>query len=176
MSFLFLLKRTKIIEFIKIKIINWLECLTRIICLITEEGITKTFTCARALVGQYVFLQLVGVEGSLSLCEVEVFATDGENHLHYKKLFLNYYIVKHFVCFFVTEFSVDRCVQAGTSAEADLVTFNSTCYEFVIKKGGSFKEARTHCQSRGGDLVHGFKVGLHVQTNYANSYIMLISI
>lgn len=33
--------------------------------------------CARALVGQYVFLQLVGVEGSLSLCEVEVFATDG---------------------------------------------------------------------------------------------------
>lgn len=43
-----------------------------------EEGITKTFACARALVGQYVFLQLVGVEGSLSLCEVEVFATDGE--------------------------------------------------------------------------------------------------
>jgi len=29
-------------------------------------------------VGQYVFLQLVGVEGSLSLCEVEVFATDGK--------------------------------------------------------------------------------------------------
>ena len=45
--------------------------------LIAEEGITKTFVCARALIGQYVFLQLVGVEGSLSLCEVEVFATDG---------------------------------------------------------------------------------------------------
>lgn len=44
----------------------------------SEEGITKTFACARALVGQYVFLQLVGVEGSLSLCEVEVFATDGK--------------------------------------------------------------------------------------------------
>lgn len=44
----------------------------------SEEGITKTFTCARALIGQYVFLQLVGVEGSLSVCEVEVFATDGK--------------------------------------------------------------------------------------------------
>lgn len=45
---------------------------------LVEEGITKTFICARALMGQYVFLQLVGVEGSLSLCEVEVFATDGK--------------------------------------------------------------------------------------------------
>jgi hypothetical protein len=45
---------------------------------LVEEGITKTFVCARALMGQYVFLQLVGVEGSLSLCEVEVFATDGK--------------------------------------------------------------------------------------------------
>lgn len=44
----------------------------------TDEGVTKTFTCARSLTGQYVFLQLVGVEGSLSLCEVEVFTTDGK--------------------------------------------------------------------------------------------------
>ena len=44
----------------------------------SEEGVTKMFSCARALVGQYVFLQLVGVEGSLSLCEVQVFTTDGE--------------------------------------------------------------------------------------------------
>lgn len=46
--------------------------------LVTEEGVTKTFTCARTLVGQHVFLQLVGVEGSLSVCEVEVFTTNGE--------------------------------------------------------------------------------------------------
>jgi hypothetical protein len=46
--------------------------------LVTEEGVTKTFTCARTLVGQHVFLQLVGVEGSLSLCEVEVFTTNGK--------------------------------------------------------------------------------------------------
>ncbi|XP_063986412.1 sushi, von Willebrand factor type A, EGF and pentraxin domain-containing protein 1 [Diachasmimorpha longicaudata] len=96
-----------------------------------EEGITKTFACARALVGQYVFLQLVGVEGSLSLCEVEVFATD--------------------------EFSIDRCAHAGTPAEADLAAFNSTCYEFVVTKGGSFQDARNYCKSRSGDLVHGFK-------------------
>ncbi|KAF7988440.1 hypothetical protein HCN44_001013 [Aphidius gifuensis] len=96
-----------------------------------EEGITKTFACARALVGQYVFLQLVGVEGSLSLCEVEIFATD--------------------------EFSIDRCAHAGTSADADIAPFNSTCYEFVVKKGGSYQDARNYCKSRGGDLAHGFK-------------------
>lgn len=43
-----------------------------------DEGITKTFTCARPLIGQYVAVQLVGVEGSLSLCEVEVFSNDGK--------------------------------------------------------------------------------------------------
>lgn len=47
-----------------------------------DEGTTKAFTCARPLIGQYVAIQLVGVEGSLSLCEVEVFSNDGEfiNH------------------------------------------------------------------------------------------------
>ncbi|XP_044588526.1 sushi, von Willebrand factor type A, EGF and pentraxin domain-containing protein 1 isoform X2 [Cotesia glomerata] len=96
-----------------------------------EEGITKTFICARALVGQYVFLQLVGVEGSLSLCEVEVFATN--------------------------EFSIDRCAHAGTPADADIAAFDSTCYEFIVTKGGSFHDARNYCKSRSGDLVHGFK-------------------
>lgn len=43
-----------------------------------DEGTTKAFTCARPLIGQYVAIQLVGVEGSLSLCEVEVFSNDGE--------------------------------------------------------------------------------------------------
>lgn len=42
-----------------------------------DEGVTKTFACARPLIGQYVAIQLVGVEGSLSLCEVEVFSNDG---------------------------------------------------------------------------------------------------
>lgn len=49
-----------------------------IMLFVSDEGITKAFTCARVLVGQYVFLQLVGVEGSLSLCEVEIFSTDGK--------------------------------------------------------------------------------------------------
>lgn len=44
----------------------------------SDEGTSKTFTCARPLVGQYVAIQLVGVEGSLSLCEVEVFSNDGK--------------------------------------------------------------------------------------------------
>ena len=44
-----------------------------------DEGTTKSFTCARPLVGQYVAIQLVGVEGSLSLCEVEVFSNEGKS-------------------------------------------------------------------------------------------------
>jgi hypothetical protein len=43
-----------------------------------DEGTTKEFTCARPLIGQFVAIQLVGVEGSLSLCEVEVFSNDGK--------------------------------------------------------------------------------------------------
>ena len=35
---------------------------------------TKLFQCAKLLIGQYVFVQMVGVESSLSLCEVEVFS------------------------------------------------------------------------------------------------------
>lgn len=35
---------------------------------------TKLFQCAKVLTGQYVFVQMVGVESSLSLCEVEVFS------------------------------------------------------------------------------------------------------
>lgn len=48
-----------------------------------DEGTTKAFTCARPLVGQFVAIQLVGVEGSLSLCEVEVFSNDGESRRSY---------------------------------------------------------------------------------------------
>jgi hypothetical protein len=40
----------------------------------TGDAETKTFQCAKPLIGQFVFVQMVGVEGSLSLCEVEVFS------------------------------------------------------------------------------------------------------
>ncbi|GLV42687.1 furrowed [Carabus blaptoides fortunei] len=93
-----------------------------------DEGVTKTFTCARPLIGQHVFLQLVGVEGSLSLCEVEVFTTD--------------------------EFSVDRCAPTGSPDDLQLAAFSRTCYEFGVGRGGSFEEARVKCKAHGGDLVH----------------------
>lgn len=96
-----------------------------------EEGVTKTFTCARTLIGQHVFLQLVGVEGSLSVCEVEVFTTD--------------------------EFSNDRCVPSGAADDVELAAFDRTCYEFSVGRGGSFEEARNHCKKHGGDLVHGLQ-------------------
>ncbi|KAK5642830.1 hypothetical protein RI129_008997 [Pyrocoelia pectoralis] len=98
-----------------------------------DEGITKTFTCARSLTGQYVFLQLVGVEGSLSLCEVEVFTTE--------------------------EFSVDRCAPRLAPEDAQLAAFARTCYEFGVGRGGSFAEARAYCKSHNGDLVHSMGSG-----------------
>ncbi|GLH11061.1 Locomotion-related protein Hikaru genki [Gryllus bimaculatus] len=98
-----------------------------------EEGVTKTFSCARPLVGQFVFLQLVGVDGSLSVCEVEVFTTD--------------------------EFSNARCAPSGTSEDAQISAFSRTCYEFPGGRGGSYAEARAHCQRHGGDLVHGLASG-----------------
>lgn len=96
-----------------------------------DEGITKTFTCARPLVGQYVAIQLVGVEGSLSLCEVEVFTND--------------------------EFSVERCLSPKLSVDTVLSTFSKTCYEFHVTRGEDYDNARKMCQSTGGDLIHEFR-------------------
>lgn len=88
-----------------------------------DEGTTKSFTCARPLIGQYVTVQLVGVESSLSLCEVEVFSND--------------------------EFSSDRCASPNLSVETVLTTFAKTCYEFHITRGESFDKARAVCKSHG---------------------------
>ncbi|XP_046391090.1 sushi, von Willebrand factor type A, EGF and pentraxin domain-containing protein 1 [Ischnura elegans] len=105
-----------------------------------EEGVTKSFNCARTLIGQYVFIQMVGVEGSLSLCEIEVFTSE--------------------------EFSNDRCHAAGQKEDSgsQIVVFDRTCYEFIVGRGDSFDTARTYCRQHGasgfgakGDLVHGFK-------------------
>lgn len=68
------------------------------------------------------------------------------------------YCVCYIARFRLAEFSVDRCANAGTPADADLTAFNSTCYEFVTDKGNTFQQARNYCKNRGGDLVHGFKV------------------
>ncbi|XP_046996037.1 sushi, von Willebrand factor type A, EGF and pentraxin domain-containing protein 1 [Schistocerca americana] len=94
-----------------------------------EEGVTKTFSCARMLVGQYVFLQLVGVEGSLSVCEVEVFTPE--------------------------EFSPERC--GGSSGGDTVAAFDRRCYELGASRG-SFAQARAACKAAGagGDLAHGF--------------------
>ena len=45
----------------------------------TGDAETKLFQCAKVLIGQYVFVQMVGVESSLSLCEVEVFSAGAGN-------------------------------------------------------------------------------------------------
>lgn len=39
----------------------------------------------------------------------------------------------------------------------DLSSFDRTCYEFSVTKGGSFEVARNHCKKHGGDLIHGLK-------------------
>lgn len=65
----------------------------------------------------------MGVEGSLSLCEVEVFSND--------------------------EFSADQCASPNTNANTVLTTFGRVCYEFHVTRGESFAEARTMCQAHG---------------------------
>lgn len=95
-----------------------------------DEGITKTFTCARALVGQYVAIQLVGVEGSLSLCEVEVFTNE--------------------------EFSVEKCTAPNLSPETVVGTFSRTCYEFHVTRGENFEKAQQICQSHGKQILRNF--------------------
>lgn len=90
-----------------------------------DEGTTKEFLCARPLVGQYVAIQLVG-EGSLSLCEVEIFSND--------------------------EFTPERCAAPNLNADTVLTTFARTCYEFHVTRGESFEKARMICQSHGMSL------------------------
>ncbi|XP_057653656.1 sushi, von Willebrand factor type A, EGF and pentraxin domain-containing protein 1 [Diorhabda carinulata] len=105
-----------------------------------DEGVSKTFTCARVLVGQHVFLQLVGVEGSLSLCEVEVFSSNA--------------------------FSIDRCTPPNSPDDKELATFGQTCYKFEITKGGSFADAKTYCQKQYGELINSMSP---VQTTFLHS-------
>ncbi|CAL4126212.1 unnamed protein product, partial [Meganyctiphanes norvegica] len=100
---------------------------------VIEAGTTKDLTCASPMKGRYVFIQMQGIKGSMSLCEVEVFSTQ--------------------------EFSKDRC--SAKTELSQLGIFNKTCYEFQTKSGGTFANARKHCQSRGGDLVHGIGDGTH---------------
>ena len=42
-----------------------------------DEGITKDFSCANSITGRFVHIQMVGMEASLSLCEVLVFTDKG---------------------------------------------------------------------------------------------------
>lgn len=114
--------------------------------LATDEGTTKTFTCARPLVGQYVAIQMVGVESSLSLCEVEVFSNDGmcAQFAFFPRINknLNYF-------HFRTEFSPDRCAAPNLNAEIILSTFSRTCYEFHVTRGESYDKAQQTCKSHG---------------------------
>ncbi|GBN01312.1 CUB and sushi domain-containing protein 1 [Araneus ventricosus] len=94
-----------------------------------DDGVTKDFDCAYPIVGRYVYVQMVGIQGSLTVCEVMVFTTQ--------------------------EISSGRC---GNQLEPlELTTFSRTCYEFQVQKGGSFDTARDYCKARGGLLLHGIK-------------------
>ncbi|RWS28807.1 CUB and sushi domain-containing protein 3-like protein [Leptotrombidium deliense] len=88
---------------------------------------------------------MVGVQASLSLCEVLVFTTKEQRLISFGR----------------AEFSADRC---GTQMEhQQLISFNQTCYEFQTQAGGSFSDAQSYCKARGGlvvnsvvDVTHNF--------------------
>ncbi|XP_015909943.2 P-selectin isoform X1 [Parasteatoda tepidariorum] len=92
-----------------------------------DDGVTKDFDCAYPIVGRYVYVQMVGIQGSLTVCEVMVFTTQ--------------------------EISSGRC---GNQLEPlELTTFSRTCYEFQVQKGGSYDTAEEYCRARGGLMLHG---------------------
>ncbi|XP_043212550.1 CUB and sushi domain-containing protein 3-like [Amphibalanus amphitrite] len=78
------------------------------------------------MTGRYVFIQMVGVEGALSLCEVQVFSSQ--------------------------EFAKEQCAPDVPLDSLNL--YNKTCYELQLNKGADFLKARQHCQRMSGDLVH----------------------
>lgn len=52
-----------------------------------DEGVTKDFECASAITGRFVHIQMVGMEASLSLCEVLVFTNKGKQFCVLRTLF-----------------------------------------------------------------------------------------
>ena len=51
--------------------------MTFVYLLKSDDGMHKDLPCAVPITGRYVYIQMVGIEGSLSLCEVFVFTTKG---------------------------------------------------------------------------------------------------
>ena len=89
-----------------------------------EEGVEKDFKCARPMTGRYVFIQMVGVEGALSLCEVQVFSSQGERGGR----------VRMEICWQICRLrgrSVMLCIQLHTSALRSL----GHCDVFVASLG-----------------------------------------
>ncbi|KAF2351791.1 C-type lectin-like, partial [Trinorchestia longiramus] len=92
---------------------------------VIDEGSTRDLTCARPMLGRYVMVQMVGVSGSMSLCEVQVFSTQ--------------------------EVSKERCLDS--SLLGSLATFNRTCYQFQTQQGGTYEVAKDKCAARKATLV-----------------------
>lgn len=92
-----------------------------------DDAETKTFQCAKPLNGRYVFVQMVGVESSLSLCEVEVFSSGND---------------------------IPRESCTDSAALDQVVAYNHTCYEMHLNEGNSFAASQTYCQKQKGELWH----------------------
>ena len=71
--------RARLSSFLSFSSIVNLNFATLLCMVTTGDAETKLFQCAKVLIGQYVFVQMVGVESSLSLCEVEVFSAGAGN-------------------------------------------------------------------------------------------------
>ncbi|KAF0314296.1 CUB and sushi domain-containing protein 3 [Amphibalanus amphitrite] len=90
------------------------------------EGQDHDFVCARPVTGRYVYVQMVGVVGVLSVCEVEVFTAQ--------------------------EFAKEQCAPSVPLERLSL--YNQICYELHLTEGTNYREARQYCQRNSGDLVH----------------------
>lgn len=97
------------------------------------EGQSHDFRCAQPLSGRYVFVQMVGEESTLSLCEVQVFSSE--------------------------EFAKQQCARDVPLSSLSL--FGKHCYQIQVDRGANFSQARQYCQRHGGDLVHATSERTH---------------
>lgn len=100
---------------------------------VIEEGSTQELKCARPMMGRYVMVQMVGVSGSMSLCEVQVYSTQ--------------------------EVSKERC--SSDEDLSTLATFNRTCYHFQIQEGATYAKAKEKCEAKKSTLVQHIRPITH---------------
>ena len=108
--------------------IQYLFIILKFLIYFSDEGITETFECVEPLVGRYVSIVRSGVEDVLSLCEVEVFSTNGLS-------------------------ASVSCSEAQGSDSDRVAVFEDNCFHFLSQEVSGFNEAVERCENEDAALL-----------------------